>query len=72
MDKAHQMVDLSDGIKNSFLDNDLQLTPLQRRTLRSVGKFHLDIAGFSTITKETFPFIMSEIVISKVVDLLLM
>jgi hypothetical protein len=72
MEKAHKMVELSDEIKTTFLDNDLQLTPLQQRKLRSIRGFHLDLAGFSTITKETFPFIMSEIVISKVVDLLLM
>ena len=72
MDAAHDITDLSERFKKSFLDNDMQLTAGQKRMLRASNKLRLDVGEFTSITKETFPFIMSQIVVAKVVDLLLL
>ena len=72
MDMAHSITDLSEKFKKSFLDNDMELTAVQKRMVKASNKLELDVAGFTTITKETFPFIISDIVVANVVDLLLM
>jgi hypothetical protein len=72
MEMANGITELSEAVKTSFLDKSMELTLVQTKGIRSLMHLRVNLAGFTTITKETFPFIMSDVVVAKVVDLLLM
>lgn len=69
---AADIVEKSAQFSSSYLKNMLGLNQTLRTQLKICWAFDMSIGNFKKVNKETFPNIISEIVLAKVVDLLLM
>ena len=70
LDMSTYLTDCSAEFSRSFLQNDKALTPAQKRALKTCHPLQLQIGPFSAVSTETFPFLMSDIVMAEVVDIL--
>ena len=67
---ATYLTDCSKEFTASFLQNDFELNPVQRRALKACPPLLLKIGSFSVISKDTFPSVMSDIVVAQTADIL--
>jgi hypothetical protein len=70
LELATYLTECSAGFSSSFLRNDLTLTPTQRRALKASPPLQFMIGPFSAISRETLPFLMSDVVVARTVEVL--
>lgn len=63
---------MSSEFSASYLRNDLQLNSILRRQFKSCRPIAICMGNFDKVGMQTFPNIMSEVVVANVVDLLLL
>lgn len=69
---AADMIGISKKFVCSHRRNESKLTAVFRRQLKTCKPLEVSISNFNKLSKATYPYIMSEVVLSKVVDMLLM
>ena len=67
---AVYLTECSADFADSFLKNDFTLNQTQRRAIKASAPLVFKIGSFSTISRETFPFLMTDIVMAQVADIL--
>lgn len=67
-----QFSDLSKAALDSYiLEGASQLGKYEEMMIKSLAKLEIPIGPFSAITKETFPILLSEVVVANTVDLIM-
>ncbi len=69
-DLAVYLTECSADFADSFLKNDFTMNQAQRRAMKSSSALVFKIGSFSTISRETFPFLMTDVVVAQVADIL--
>ena len=69
-DLAVYLTECSADFADSFLKNDFTLNQAQRRAIKASSPLVFKVGSFSTASRETFPYLMTDIVMGQVADIL--